>query len=72
MKDFLGKEFQVGQRIVYPGRASSSLWMNTGTIVAITAKNLKVKRIALDWDNVPTGETKQVTVYCTDRVVIVE
>lgn len=33
--DFLGREFSPGQFIVYPGRRSSSLWMNLGYVVSV-------------------------------------
>ena len=33
MKDMLGNEIAVGDMVVYPGRQSSSLWMNYGRVV---------------------------------------
>ena len=34
-KDWLGKEIKVGSKIVYPGRQSSSLWMNLAEVLEI-------------------------------------
>lgn len=33
--DWRGQEISVGDTIVYPGRASSSLWMNEATVLEI-------------------------------------
>ncbi len=33
MQDMLGNEIAVGDMVVYPGRQSSSLWMNYGRVV---------------------------------------
>lgn len=33
MQDMLGNEIVVGDMVVYPGRQSSSLWMNCGRVV---------------------------------------
>lgn len=35
MKDCRGREIHIGSVIVYPGRASSSLWLNVGKVVGI-------------------------------------
>lgn len=35
MKDCRGREISIGATIVYPGRASSHLWMNVGQVVGI-------------------------------------
>jgi hypothetical protein len=72
MKDFLGRELKVGQRIVYPGRGGSSLWMNQGHITGIGDNYIEVLRIQTTWDPKPTGETKKVRIYCYDRTTIVD
>lgn len=33
--DFLGKEIRVGDLVVWPGRKGSSLWMNSGKVIAL-------------------------------------
>lgn len=35
-KDTIGREIEVGDRIVYPGRQGGGLWMNEGVVVAKT------------------------------------
>lgn len=32
MQDFLGRDIEVGQVIVYPGRRGSNLWMNKAVV----------------------------------------
>jgi hypothetical protein len=74
----------IGDRIAYPGRASSSLWMNFGTVVDITERVefwskepkpvLKVRRegdsVDYSWRS-PQVETKPrlVTITRVDNVV---
>jgi len=72
MKDFLGRDLEVGQRIVYPGRSGSSLWMNQGCIIGIGDSYLEVLRTQVNWVSQPTGETKKVRIYCYDRTTIVD
>ena len=74
LKDFLGKAFAVGQRIVYPGRASSSLWMNAAVIEAVDEdkKALVVKPYLGGWRVSTSGAAKSVKLTALERVVVVE
>ena len=48
LKDFCGKEITVGADIVYPGRKSSSIWMNRAHVMSIeeraSGNRLKVQQ----------------------------
>jgi hypothetical protein len=39
-----GMTATVGDTVVYPGRQSSSMWLNKGVIVQDNGKSLKIKR----------------------------
>ena len=71
MNDFLGRELKAGQRIVYPGRRSSSLWMNEGIIERVDSGKLKVHLVLRNWRGEPSGKTKLVTLYCPGRTTII-
>lgn len=78
MKDFLGREITRGKHIVYPGRRSSSLWMNLGLVTEVmeraqaggTVTTLKVQPLSPTAPRRSLG--KPVTVTCTDKVTVVE
>lgn len=40
MKDMHGKEITIGARIVWPGRYSSDLWLNSGLVTGISRRQL--------------------------------
>jgi hypothetical protein len=65
LKDFLGRAFVAGQTIVYPGRHSSSLWMNKAQVIAVNpgGKNDLVVR--------PDRAKRNVRLTELNRVVIV-
>jgi glutamate synthase domain-containing protein 3 len=63
VKDFLGKHIQQGDTIVYPGRASSALWMNKATVLEVLVSGKVVAR---------TNEGKRVTLSNTKNIVVVE
>lgn len=78
--DFRGLSLAVGQTIVYPGRASSSLWMNAGIILEIKSTKdyrgrenwtLKVQRThGRSW-NKPEDLIKPVSITNLSNVVII-
>lgn len=39
-KDWRGTPIEVGSIVVYPGRASSSMWMNEGEVVGLVERHL--------------------------------
>ncbi len=45
LKDFLGKELKVGQRITYAVRSGSKMWLCLATILEVHADHLMVNRI---------------------------
>jgi hypothetical protein len=73
----------VGDRVAYPGRASSSLWLNFGTVQAITEgtnwRGMKFTRLKVlrdgdsndqSWRSVPVAtKPRLVTITRTDYVV---
>lgn len=61
-KDFLGRELQVGDDIVYPIRASSSMWMERATVVERTT----VEGPWFDRSRIPALKAKKAS---TGRVV---
>ena len=65
MKDCFGKELSVGDKVAYPGRSGSMMWMNSGEIVDILDGSLKIFRKP---DN-SYQFYKMVTVMRVDRVV---
>ena len=42
IKDFFGTTFEKGQRIVYPLRKGSSMWLEDATIVEVCSDKLRV------------------------------
>lgn len=60
MKDFLGQPIKSGDKIVYPTRKASSMWMNRATVIEVGLRGLKVKR--------DDGKIKKV--QRIDRVVV--
>lgn len=79
MKDFLNREIQVGDKIVYPGRMGSSMWLNYAEVKAVKGNKLVVSReitterwnSKLEKFDKPVTKMKDITIYCTDRVVVV-
>ena len=63
MKDATGKKFSVGDRIAYPQRSGSCLWMNLATVLELAGDCLKVQR---------DDASKTSYIYCYDRAVIFE
>ena len=61
MKDFLGREIQRGDIIVYPNRKSSSLWMNKARVIEVHENKLRIQR---------NGDVVR-PLACVDRVVVV-
>jgi hypothetical protein len=48
MVDVTGREIQVGDQVVYPGRHGSSMWLNRGYVIAPrteTETTLRVRRV---------------------------
>ncbi len=82
MVDYFGKQIEVGDLIVYPGRRGANLWMNHGTVVAIEpdykVSSYKKGRITVAYlsdelSNIfspKNGRTAKIT--CLDRVVVTE
>jgi len=71
MKDFLGKEFKVGQTIVYPVRYSSSMYMHKAVITAIGDHSLAAIYHRKPWREEEFIPSRKVTIYRLDRVTIV-
>ena len=71
LKDFMNREFKKGDVIVYPGRRSSSLWMNIGIVNAIDEIDevLKIDTIKKDFSE-PIRKTKT-KISRIDNVIIV-
>jgi hypothetical protein len=72
-KDYFKNTIRLGDLVLYPNRAGSSLWMNHGTVVARgTDKESRpvivVKKVQTTWDGRFAGH-KEVTIYCLDRVI---
>lgn len=70
MKDFLDREIHVGDTVVYPGRASSSVWMNVAQVLEVNevAKTLRVRRT-----KARCGTVHRDSILASiDRVVVVE
>jgi hypothetical protein len=68
MKDFRGKDIAVGATIVYPGRASSSLWMTEATVEKVNetgdcTQSLVARR---------TFDNRKVTLTEIGRVTVVQ
>jgi len=71
VKDFLGNEIEVGDTIVYPGRASSSLWMNKATVLeVIDPGGLKVEVEVSNYKGEVVGVRKS-SVSAVHRVTVV-
>ena len=69
MKDFLGQEIAVGDKIVYPGRSGSTLWMNAAVLEEILPTgNVRVRKYTNKWGK---PANKLVTLWGTSRVVVV-
>lgn len=49
MKDVVGVPFEVGQVITYPGRYSSTLFVNTGIVREVLEDTLKVERFEVQF-----------------------
>lgn len=62
MKDFLGQQIHVGDKVVYPNRHGSRLWMNYAEVTDVNTNGIKVRRDA-------DGATKPLT--RVDRVTVV-
>lgn len=77
MRDFLGREIQVGDMVVYPGRQSSSLWMNSAKVEGFKQdehgkQSIKVRvDAATGWRRTFAGRQPLVTLTVTDNVVVV-
>lgn len=81
-KDMTGREIKVGDRIVYPGRCSSNLWMNIARVYAIEEKEsyswgqnrripiVKVQTIKSSDGYTETG--KKTFVQVLSRVLVLE
>ena len=80
MKDFRGKEITVGCTIAYPGRHSSTVYINVGVVVEIISdEELRVERLTKRWHrdrHTGLGEyvkgTRIVPFYSPYRCVIIE
>lgn len=85
VNDIRGKEIKVGSTICYPGRQSSSLWMNIGEVVEIdenwkkwcygkdlTLRRLKVKVPSHSYYQPVEGKFRNVWITELNRVVVVE
>lgn len=77
--DIRGKEIKVGNTVVYPGRKSSSLWMNIGEVVGVDenwkkwcyGKDLTLRRLRVKIQTY-AGKSRNVWVSELSRVVVVE
>lgn len=72
-KDFRGTSINVGDRIVYPGRSGSSLWMNEAIVTEIETKEdwRGRKRSVLKAQRVDR-QGKIVSIFCLSRVVCIQ
>lgn len=79
-KDFLGRNINIGDQIVYPGRYGSSMWMRFGTVVDIVNTidwrgnehpKLKVEIVLSNW-NGSNKRKKIVTLECINRVTVLK
>jgi hypothetical protein len=74
VKDFMGRVIRPGDTIVYPGRRSSSLWLNKAKVVEVSERNLfvEVETNVFDLDRaawVPV--TRRTRIQAVERVVVV-
>ena len=76
MKDFLGKEIEVGDVVVYPSRGGSSMWMNKGVVVWAYENadcTYKVLRLMVEATHHNFGKYHTPrTIRCVERVAVVE
>lgn len=42
MRDFFDREIEVGDLVTWPVRRASRMWMNAGTVMAVSADELSV------------------------------
>lgn len=70
--DIRGRAIKVGDTVAYPGRHSSSLWMNLGTVVAIHTEVFKWSGNPKETLRVKNGAGRVVTVRKISNVVVVE
>ena len=72
LRDFRGTPILVGSRILYPCRASSSVWMNEAEVKSINEdKTLTVVpvRSSDTWNKFNGRATR---IYCVGRVAVVQ
>lgn len=70
MKDFLGKTIDVGDTIVYPGRQSSSLWMNKAEVTEVGPNYLTVMVERKNYRGQVVGHRKS-KISSVNRVTVV-
>ena len=52
LKDFLGRPFEVGQKVVYPLRKKSQMWSNLAQITEVGINYLRVQRLVPECQHV--------------------
>ena len=71
-KDYFKNTIRLGDLVLYPNRAGSSLWMNHGTVLARGTTegkpSLIIKKVQTNYLGRFLGH-REVTVYCLDRVI---
>jgi hypothetical protein len=74
VKDFMGRVIRPGDTIVYPGRRSSSLWLNKAKVVEVSERNLFVN-VETNRFDADKGEwvavTRRSRIEAIERVVVV-
>lgn len=72
MKDLMGKEIKAGDYVAYAQRHSSSLWVNVAKVLKVTPKSVAIRAVEVGWDGKLHLLTRNSTISCPDRTVIVE
>ena len=62
MKDFLGQQINIGDKVVYPNRHGGDMWLNYAQVTDVNLDSIRVRR---DVDNSLKPLTR------VDRVVVV-
>lgn len=74
MKDMRGTEIKVGDVVAYPGRASSSLWLNIATVEALDEVKQEVQMATFQrrYSGELTGEVRRTRTRILRRLVVVQ
>ncbi len=78
MQDFMGREIQVGDTVVWPSRYSSSMWMSSGKVLGFDVRvgygsqtPILIVQADPDKERFRRVTTKPSKLEAIDRVVVV-